>query len=65
MPIIRKLFVTKNGIEYEIRSGEELERLLSDLTPEERKQWEINYRFTPITNKTGNPYYTGTARDLL
>jgi hypothetical protein len=64
VPIIRKLFVTKNGVEHEIKSQEELLLLLADLTPEERKQWEMNYRFTPITNRTGNPYYTGTQMDL-
>ena len=65
MPIIRKLFITVNGVEREIRSGKQLEEILSKLTPEERKQWETNYRFTPITNKTGNPYYTGTEFDIL
>lgn len=66
MPIVRKLFITdKNGVEHEIRSGNELRAFLDTLTPEERKQWETNYRFCPITNYTGNPYYTGTQRDVL
>lgn len=65
MPIIRKLFITdKNGIEHEIKSQAELKLLLSSFTDEEKKRWELNYRFCPITNFTGNPYYTGTQVDL-
>ena len=66
MPIIRKLYVTdQNGVEHEIKTQDDLLKLLATLTPEEKKQYELNYRFCPITNLTGNPYYTGTQIDLL
>jgi len=66
VPIIRKLYVTdQSGVEHEIKSKADLMVLLAKLTPEERKQYELNYRFCPVTNKTGNPFYTGTQIDTL
>jgi len=66
MPIKRRLFITdKNGVEHEIFSQEQLQRILNEMTPQQRKQWEDNYRFCPITNRTGIPDYTGTSWDLL
>lgn len=61
----RRLFVTdKNGVEHEIHSDADLKAILDQMTPEELETWKTRYRFTPITNLTGNPNYLGTSRDL-
>lgn len=65
MPIVRKLFVTdKNGVEVEIKTPDDLKKILAQMTPEEQQLWALRYRFAPIQNKTGNIDYTGTSRDL-
>lgn len=64
MPIVRKLFVNKDGKEVEITSSAQLKAFLAELTPEELERYKTQYRFTPITNKTGNNNYTGTMSDL-
>jgi hypothetical protein len=61
---VRKLFVNKDGKEIEITSNAQLKAFLASLTPDELEQYKNQYRFTPITNKTGNQYYTGTMVDL-
>lgn len=62
----RRVFITdKNGVEHEIRTQQDMDVILAQMTPEERKDWEARYRFCPITNLTGNANYTGTLRDLL
>lgn len=66
MPIIRKLFVTDRfGVEHEIKSQADLQKILDQMTPEERKIYADRYRFAPVLNKTGLIDYTGTARDLM
>ena len=63
MPILRKLFISdKNGVYHEIRTQEDLQRILNQMTPEELERWKTQYRFTPIENRAGN--YTGTIGDL-
>lgn len=63
--IRRKLFITdKNGVEHEIKSSEDLQKILDEMTPAEVEVWKARYRFTPVTNKTGIKDYTGTANDL-
>lgn len=65
MPIVRRWFVTdKNGNEIEIKSQSDLQRILDQMTPEEKKRFQDQYRFAPIHNATGNPDYTGTGRDV-
>lgn len=64
MPIVRKLFVNKDGKEVEITSNAQLKAFLAELTPEEQELYKSQYRFTPITNRTGNNFYTGTMTDL-
>jgi hypothetical protein len=66
MPIVRKRYLTdKDGVEHEIMSKEDLQAILDQMTPEERKRWEIQYRFSPIETALGQFYdYTGTLRDL-
>ena len=61
----RRLSITdKNGVEHEIRTQADLKRILAQMSPEERSQWETNYRFAPVHNLTKNPYYCGTGGDL-
>lgn len=61
----RGWFVTdKNGVEHRITCKEDLQKILDEMTPEEKQTWQDNYRFCPVTNLTGNKDYTGTARDL-
>jgi hypothetical protein len=64
MPIVRKLFLNKNGKEIEITSNAQLKAFLADLTPDELEQYKSQYRFTPVSNGTGNNFYTGTMVDL-
>jgi hypothetical protein len=65
MPIVRRVFyVGKDGQEHEIGSLAELRRMLAEMTPEELRKWNDSYRWTPVTNRTGNPLYTGTLKDL-
>jgi hypothetical protein len=62
--IVRTLFVTdKDGVEHQIKSPDDLNAILAQMTPEELELWKARYRFTPIQNKTGIPYYTGTSLD--
>jgi hypothetical protein len=61
----RKWFITdKDGVEHQIRSSEELKKIVAQMTPEEFEIWKAQYRFAPIQNLTGNQDYTGTGRDL-
>lgn len=64
--IVRLLTITMpDGTEVQVRTKEELERILSSMTPAQLEQWKNNYRFTPIRNNTKNPNYTGTVTDTL
>ena len=66
MVIRRILYVTdKNGVEHEIKTKADLEAIFAQMTREEYEQWKENYRFCPITNRTGIKDYVGTARDLM
>ncbi len=61
----RHFFITdKDGVEVEIRSQAQLNEILAQMTPEQLEAWKQNYRFTPITNGTKNPGYTGSSRDI-
>jgi hypothetical protein len=66
MPIVRKKFITdKNGIEHEITSKADLQRILDQMTPEEFERWKTQYRFSPINVDLGNwTDYSGLLRDL-
>ena len=64
MPITRKLFINQNGKAVEITNQKQLLDFLATLTPEELETYKTQYRFAPITNNTGNMYYTGTMKDL-
>ena len=62
----RRVFVTdENGKVRLLNNFNELKVLLSKLTPEELQQFKNEYRFTHITNKTGNVWYSGSIHDLL
>ena len=64
--IVRKLFVTdKDGVEHAIRTQEDLDIIMAQMTPEQKKKWEDNYRFCPVRNGTGNKNYVGTGKDLM
>jgi len=60
----RRLFVTdKDGVEHEIIHPDDLLNIIAQMTPEQKKDWETRYRFAPVQNGTGNPYYTGSQYD--
>lgn len=60
----RRVFITdKNGVEHQITSDEDMKFIIAQMTPQEFEDWKTRYRFTPITNLTGNPNYTGTFHD--
>lgn len=62
----RKLYVTdKNGVEHEIKSFADLQKIIAQMTPQEFEDWKARYRFAPIQNQTGNPNYMGTIKDIL
>jgi hypothetical protein len=64
-PIARHFFMRdKDGVEHEIKSEAQLQAILDQMTPEEFETWKVNYRFTPITNGTSMPGYSGGSRDL-
>ena len=61
----RRLFVSdKNGVFHEIRHEKDIEAIIAQMTPQEYEDWKARYRFTQITNLTGNPNYMGTSQDL-
>lgn len=62
----RRVFVTdKDGVEHEIVTEQDLLDIISQMTADQRKDWEARYRFAPVQNLTGNKNYTGTLLDLL
>jgi hypothetical protein len=62
----RRVFVTdENGEVRLLESFNALKGFLATLTPEELQQFKNEYRFTHITNKTGNVWYAGSIHDLL
>jgi hypothetical protein len=66
VPIVRKYYLTdKDGVEHEIKSQEDLLRILNQMTPEQRKVYNDKYRFTPISNATGSSDYSGLLRDMM
>lgn len=66
MPITRTLVITdKYGIPRQIKTLQDLQQILNQMTPEELALFQARYRFTPIHNATGNINYTGTIKDLL
>lgn len=61
----RRVFTTdKDGVEHEITSEAQLQAILDQMTPEQRKDWETRYRFASVINLTGLINYTGTGMDL-
>ena len=52
------------GVDHVIRTQGDLDAVLAMMTPEQRKQWEDNYRFCQVQNLTGNSNYTGTLLDI-
>lgn len=61
----RSLFVTdKDGIEVKINTQADLQRILDQMTPEEKERWRAQYRFSPVVNDTGIPDYSGVFKDL-
>lgn len=61
----RKLFITDiNGVEHEIKTKEDLDAIFAQMTPEQKSDWELRYRFSPILNRTGIKDYTGTNYDI-
>lgn len=63
---VRKLVITdKDGIEHQINDVHEFQKIWEQMTPEQQRTWQQNYRFTPVKNLTGFRDYTGTARDLM
>lgn len=63
--IRRILYVTdRNGVEHPIRTPQDLQDILNQMTPDELALWQARYRFAPVTNCTGNTNYTGTIKDL-
>lgn len=68
MPIKRRRFVTKkNGETVEITSQEQLQAIIDEMTPEEKAEFDAQYRFVPITGELLGPidgWYSGILRDL-
>lgn len=64
--VIRRRFVTgRDGVETEIRSKEDLQEILAQMTDEELERFKAQYRFVAITSELRDWYsYTGTLRDL-
>jgi hypothetical protein len=61
----RALTITDpQGGDHVIRTQEDLDKVLASMTPEQKKQWEDNYRFCKVDNLTGNSNYTGTLLDI-
>lgn len=61
----QRVFVTdRNGEWHEMKTAEEYKAFVDSLSPEELRQYELNYRFCSITNGTGNIDYTGTGLPL-
>lgn len=62
----RRLYVTdRDGVTHEIKTKDDLDRILAQMTPQELEDWKTRYRFTPISNGTDIKDYTGTISDLL
>ena len=60
----KTIIVDRNGVSHVITDQLDLAEFLALLTPQERADWTINYRFAPILNNTGIIDYTGTVNDL-
>jgi hypothetical protein len=63
--IQRRFYMTdRNGVEIEITSNAQLQKILAQMTPQELADWKQRYRFTSIDNDTPGDCITGGMRDL-
>ncbi len=69
MPIRRRRIITdQNGNLVQITSREQLQAIIDQMTPEQKKRFDDQYRFTPVENDIDGLlglWYEGTLRDLL
>jgi hypothetical protein len=63
--VVRYWYVSdKNGNWIKIDAQNKLDAIIAQMTPQEYEIWKNNYRFIPILNTTGNPWYSGTDEAL-
>lgn len=59
--VIRYWYVSdKDGNWIKIDGPERLSAIIAQMTPQEYVIWKNNYRFIPVLNATGTPWYGGT-----